>query len=104
MRQTGVVLAVALAILGVVAGGGTACTVLLETDTNPYKCVVDAECTRYESNAVCDTARKQCVTRLPGPGAGGADGGLTCQLSFDNRSRLPLDGPDGGLRPLPEAP
>jgi hypothetical protein len=33
-----------------------------------------------------------------GPGA------LTCELAFDNESRLTLWGPDGGLRPLPEDP
>ena len=113
MRQTGVVFAVALAILGVFAGGGTGCTVLLETDTNPYKCMIDADCTRYPAMR-CATPRASSAWRAcpvparagPTGGAGGTGGtgGLTCQLSFDNRSRVPLDGPDGGLRPLPEAP
>ena len=112
MQQTGVFFAVALTILGVFAGGGAGCSVLLETDTNPYKCTTDADCLRYASNAACDSSRKQCVTRLPpftpdagAPDAGsGGTGGLSCTLSFDNRLRIPLDGPDGGLRPLPEGP
>jgi hypothetical protein len=113
MQQTGVVFAVALAIVGVLAGGGAGCSVLLDTDTNPYKCTTSADCTRYP-DAVCDTARKQCVARLPpvgfdagvadGGGGTGGTGGLTCELAFDNRTRVPLDGPDGGLRPLPETP
>ena len=112
MQQTGVFFAVALAILGVFAGGGAGCSVLLETDTNPYKCTTDADCLRYASNAACDNSRMQCVTRLPPftpdagtpDGGGGGSGGLSCTLSFDNRLRVPLDGPDGGLRPLPEGP
>jgi hypothetical protein len=112
MQQTGVVFAVALVVLGAFAGSGTGCSVLLETDTNPYKCTTSADCAGHP-DAVCDTSRKQCVQRLPpfSPDAGVPDGGgsggtsgLTCQLAFDNRTRLPLDGPDGGLRPLPEAP
>lgn len=112
MQYTGMVVAVALAILGVFAGGGAGCSVLLETNTNPYKCTTDADCLRHASNAACDTSRKLCVARLPPftPDAGvpdggnGGSGGLSCSLSFDNRLRVPLDGPDGGLRPLPEAP
>jgi len=116
MQHTGVVsaLAITLAIVvGGFSGGAAGCSVLLETDTNPYKCTTDADCLRYASNAACDTARRQCVARLPpstpdaagtgGDGSGGT-GGLSCSLSFDNRLRVPLDGPDGGLRPLPEPP
>jgi hypothetical protein len=110
-QHPGLAFAVAVAILGVFTGGGAGCSVLLDTDTNPYKCTTDADCARYASNAACDSARKQCVTRLPPfnpdagvPDGGGGMGGLSCTLSFDNRLRVPLDGPDGGLRPLPVVP
>jgi hypothetical protein len=100
----------ALAALGLCAGGGAACSVLLETDTNPNKCNTDADCAGLP-NAVCDNSRRHCVTRLPplgsdggAPDGSGGTSGLTCQVSFDNRTRVPLDGPDGGLRPLPVTP
>jgi hypothetical protein len=110
LRAAKLVFAVALGAAALSVGGGGGCTVLLETDTNPYKCKVDADCTKYSSNAVCDNARRQCVPRLPfvvmdaGPPPDASDGGgsFTCELSFDNR-RVPLE-PDGGLRPLPEEP
>jgi hypothetical protein len=99
----------------VLGAGGTGCSLLVDYESNPYRCVIDSDCTRYP-NAVCDSARKVCVPRLPGgvidAGApadasdGGQDGpgALTCELAFDNDSRLTLVGPDGGLRPLPEGP
>jgi hypothetical protein len=86
------------------------CSVVLETDTNPHRCVIDADCARF-TNAVCDNVRKMCTPKLPivQPDAGSPDTGgetdsgtLTCELSFDNGIRIPA-GPDGGLRPLPEA-
>jgi hypothetical protein len=84
------------------------CSVVLETDTNPPRCVIDADCARFTS-AVCDSVRKACVPRLPTlqPDAGSPDtgepdaGALACELSFDNAIRVPV-GPDGGLRALPE--
>jgi len=82
---------------------------LLDANADPYKCSTNADCERFP-NAVCDSARKQCVPRLPfvdgGPPDGGAGGtsGLTCELSFDNAVRIYAPGPDGGLRPLPESP
>ena len=113
MQQTGVVFAVRPRDGGRVRRGVAGCSVLLETDTTRYKCTTNADCTRYP-DAVCDAARKQCVARLPpvgfdagapdGGGGTGGTGGLTCELAFDNRTRVPLDGPDGGSRPLPETP
>jgi hypothetical protein len=97
------------------AGGGAGCSLLLDYESNPYKCVIDSDCARY-TNAVCDSARKVCVPRFPNAitDAGAADasdggrdegpGALTCELAFDNSARLTLVGPDGGLRPLPEGP
>jgi hypothetical protein len=116
MRQLGTALrpgpalaGLALLILGVSVGGGTGCTLLLDTSGNAYKCSSDSDCTHFP-NAVCDSARKQCVPRLPyvdsgvlDTGAGGTSG-LTCEQSFDNGQRLTMTGPDGGLRPLPEGP
>ena len=104
---------VVLLVSGVFAGGGIGCSLMLDTDANPYRCHNDQDCARYP-NAACDSIRKECVPRLPGLGtdsgaqtdAGGGNdaGGLACELSFDNSLRIPLSGPDGGLRPLPEAP
>jgi hypothetical protein len=116
MRQLGTVLrpgpalvGLGLLIVGVWAGGGAGCTLLLDTGASPYKCSSDADCARFP-NAVCDSARRECVPRLPyadgGPpdtGAGGTSG-LTCQMTFDNGTRLHQSGPDGGLVPLPEGP
>lgn len=113
-------LAPTLALAGLLpaasAGGGTGCSLLLDYESNPYKCVIDSDCARY-ANAVCDSARKVCVPRLPnvivdaGANPDASDGGrdegpgaLTCELAFDNGTRLTLVGPDGGLRPLPEGP
>jgi hypothetical protein len=105
---------VALLIAGVSAAGAIGCSLMLDTDVNPYRCVIDSDCARYP-NAVCDTLRKECVPRLPsqtvdsgastdtGGGAGDDASALTCELAFDNRSRIP-SGPDGGLLPLPEGP
>ena len=98
----------------ILAGAGPGCSLLLDYESNPYTCVIDSDCQRY-TGAVCDNARKVCVPRLPSgvvdsgtpPADGGRDdgpGALTCELSFDNGSRLTLVGPDGGLRPLPEGP
>lgn len=111
-------LAIAAAFAGGVATAG--CSIVLETD--PRNCRTDADCARH-ANAACDSARRICVVRQPtsdGLDAGGdadaasggdagsdgrEDGGaLTCELSFDNRVRIRVKGPDGGLRPLPEAP
>jgi hypothetical protein len=99
----------ALLALGLAAGGGLGCTLLLDADANPYKCSTSADCNRFP-NAVCDDARKQCVPRLPfldggtlDTGSGGTSG-LTCEVSFDNALRIHGPGPDGGLRPLPEGP
>jgi hypothetical protein len=104
-----------LLALALVAGG-TGCSLLLDYESNPYKCVIDSDCARY-ANAVCDSARKVCVPRFPqvvtdaGASTDASDGGrdegpgaLTCELAFDNSTRLTLVGPDGGLRPLPEDP
>jgi len=107
--------AVAFALLGVWAAGGTACTRLLATDIQKYKCNTDADCAGLP-DAVCDNAHRECIKRLPfannndadastdgGADDGGADAsGGACELSFDNKTRLPLNGPDGGLRPLEE--
>jgi hypothetical protein len=120
MRQLGkpsrpacVLAGVALLVSGVVAGGGIGCSLMLDTDVDPYRCRNDQDCSRYP-NAACDSIRKECVPRLPGlggdsgaqtdAGAGNDAGGLACELSFDNSIRIPLTGPDGGLRPLPEMP
>jgi hypothetical protein len=89
---------------------GAGCTLLLDTSANPQKCSNDADCARFP-NAACDDARKVCVPKLPyltdggatDTGAGGTGGAPACQLSFDNASRINGVGPDGGLRPLPEA-
>ncbi len=110
MRQLGPV-ALVLIVLSISAGGGVGCTLLLDTTSNPYKCETDDDCVRLP-NAACDDAKKQCVPRLPfvdaaagsDTGAGGTSGGLSCELSFDNRVRINVSGPDGGLRPLPEGP
>ncbi len=122
MRQLGtffrparVLAGVALLLSGVFAGGAVGCSLMLDTDVNPYRCVRDADCVRYP-NAVCDTVRKECVPRLPSQvvdggapmdtGGGGGDdaSALTCELTFDNRARIPSGGPDGGLLPLPQEP
>ena len=100
--------ALVFAVWGVLATGATGCSLVLDTDTNPYSCSNDQDCTRYP-NAACDSVRKQCVPRLPPVGSdGGAppDGpsALTCELSFDNNLRVLGRGPDGGLLPLPEGP
>jgi hypothetical protein len=109
--------AVSALLISILAGAGPGCSLLLDYESNPYTCVIDSDCRRY-AGAVCDNARKVCVPRLPSgvvdsgtPPADGGDGGradgpgaLTCELSFDNGSRLTLVGPDGGLRPLPEGP
>jgi hypothetical protein len=100
-------LALIILTLGASVGGGSGCTLLLDTSGNPYKCGNDNDCARFP-NAVCDSARKQCVPRLPyadsgvpvDTGAGGTSG-LTCEVTFDNALRLTAVGPDGGLRPLP---
>ena len=105
MRQLGPV-ALVLIVLSISAG----CTLLLDTSSSPYKCETDDDCVRLP-NAACDDVKKQCVPRLPfvdggapsDTGAGGT-GGLSCELFFDNRVRINVTGPDGGLRPLPEGP
>jgi hypothetical protein len=104
---------VALLVSGVFAGGGLGCSLMLDTDVDPYRCHNDQDRARYP-NAACDSIRKECVPRLPGlggdsgsqPDAGGGNdaGGLACELSFDNDLRIPLGGADGGLRPLPDTP
>ena len=101
-----------IAVMALAASGGGGCTLLLDTSGNPQKCSNDADCARFP-DAACDNARKQCVPKLPyvttdsgapaDGGGGGAGGAPACDLSFDNRSRLP-GGPDGGLRPLPGGP
>jgi hypothetical protein len=92
-------------------GASAACTLLLDTDANPQTCKIDADCARFP-NAACDNARRVCVPRLPSvvmdggvPLDGSVDtgGGLVCQAAFDNAARITMTGPDGGLRPLPEA-
>ena len=113
--RASLVVAFALAALGLSVGGAAGCSVLLATDTNPHKCTTDLDCVDLP-NAACDNAHRRCVVRLPPvrddggggapDGAGGGDdgssgGGLTCELAFDNRTRILFDGPDGGLRPLP---
>jgi len=96
-----------VALLGLATAGGIGCTLLLDTTSNPQKCNNDADCARFP-NAVCDNARKTCVPRQPYVDSGmpldtGVDGGgATCSLSFDNSIRIPVTGPDGGLRPLPD--
>lgn len=117
MRQWGIFrpgrLRAGLALVGTLAVlGDAACSLVLETDTNPYKCSGNADCAHLP-NAACDSARRICVPRLPNadPDAGtppdtgaGGTGGLTCELTFDNDTRILAPGPDGGLRPLPEGP
>ena len=103
----GLVIAGAAALLALSAVGGAGCTLLLDTSGNPQKCGNDADCARFP-DAVCDSARKLCVPRLPyGTDAGspdtGAGGAPACELAFDTASRINAPGPDGGLRPLPEA-
>jgi hypothetical protein len=92
-------------------GGGTGCTLLLDTSANPQSCRTDADCVRFP-NAACDNAHRICVPKFPyasgsagndGGGTGGVGGAGGCGLSFDNSVRIGLNGPDGGLRPLPEA-
>jgi hypothetical protein len=115
MKQTGAVagpgrvrarwvLVAALAAVTASVGGGAGCSLLLDASANPYKCQIDSDCAHLP-NAVCDSVKKECVPRLPNvvTDAGTDMMGGTCQVSFDN-SRVILDGPDGGLRPLPEAP
>lgn len=97
--------ALAFAVWGLFVAGGAGCSLLLDTDSNPYMCNTDQDCARYP-NAACDNARRQCVPRLPSAGSdAGAPpdgpGALTCQLTFDNSRRVGLVGPDGGLLPLP---
>ena len=97
--------ALLFAVWGLSAAGTTGCSVLLDTDMNPYSCSTDQDCTRYP-DAACDSVRKMCVPRLPTVSSdGGAPpdgpGALTCELSFDNNLRVLGRGPDGGLLPLP---
>lgn len=106
---------VALLLSLFLAASGAGCSLLLDYESDPYKCVIDSDCTRF-TNAACDSIRKQCVPRLPsgqfdagapadgGDAGDGGPGALTCEISFDNTVRLTLTGPDGGLRPLPEGP
>jgi hypothetical protein len=101
--------ALALLLFGVSLAGAPACTLLLDTSGTPSKCETDGDCIRFP-NAACDGIKKECVPRQPytdggtlDAGAGGTSG-LTCELSFDNKARIHLSGPDGGLRPLPEDP
>jgi hypothetical protein len=101
--------ALVFAVWGVAVAGGAGCSLLLDTDANPYTCNNDQDCARYP-NAACDNVRRQCVPRLPtvvsDAGAPPPDGSspLTCELVFDNSRRVTLRGPDGGLIPLPEGP
>jgi hypothetical protein len=105
-----VALTAAVAVVGLYTASGAGCTLLLDTSANPHKCSTDADCARFP-NAACDNARKVCVPKLPyvsdagtlETGAGGTGGGPACELSFDNNARIGVTGPDGGLRPLPEA-
>jgi|SRR5262245_3451210 len=86
-------------------GGGAGCSLLLDASANPYKCQIDADCERLP-NAVCDSVKKECVPRLPNVVTdSGTDmmGPGICQATFDD-SRVIHDGPDGGLRQLPEVP
>ena len=91
-----------------------ACSRLLATDTTSHPCTTNADCAPYP-DAVCDNYHHECTPRLPYASAGvdaeapdgnASDGmpGPICQLSFDNSNRVPSDGADGGLRPLPEEP
>lgn len=102
------------AVLLLVAVVTLGCSIVLETETQ--NCRTDADCARHP-NAVCDNARRLCVARQPYGGAPMVDGGgptadggeeetgpAMCQLSFDNAARIRQNGPDGGLRPLPEVP
>jgi hypothetical protein len=100
------------ALIGAV-GGGTGCTLLLDTSGNPQSCRTDADCVRFP-NAACDNAHRICVPKFPyasgsagndggAGGMGGAGGAGACGFSFDNSVRIGATGPDGGLRPLPEA-
>jgi len=100
--------ALVFAVWVVSVAGGAGCSLLLDTDANPYLCNTDQDCARYP-NAACDNVRKQCVPRLPSAGmdAGAppdGSGALTCELAFDNSRRVALSGPDGGLLPLPVSP
>ena len=102
--RAGWVVAASLAASIASAWGGAGCSLLLDADSNPYKCQIDADCARLP-NAVCDSVKKECVPRLPNvvTDSGTDMAGGTCQASFNN-GRVILDGPDGGLRPLPEVP
>ena len=94
---------VALAATLASVAGELGCSLLLDSNANPYKCQIDSDCERLP-NAVCDSVKKECVPRLPNVVTdSGTDGPGTCQASFDN-GRVILDGPDGGLRPLPGGP
>ena len=106
----------ALFIILLLAAGGAGCSLLLDYESDPYRCVIDSDCARFTS-AACDTVRKQCVPRFPSgqsdAGLGGdtgdgarddGPGALSCEMSFNNAARLMLTGADGGLRPLPEGP
>jgi hypothetical protein len=103
--RAGLGLAIAVAAFGIWLSGPAGCSLLLDANADPYKCKVDADCARYP-NAVCDTSKKECVPRFPNvvTDSGAPETPVAaCQLSFDN-SRVKMDGPDGGLRPLPEGP
>ena len=109
MRQLGPA-GLALIVLCISVAGGTSgagCSILLDSSANPYKCVTDDDYVRFPS-AACDDVKKECVPRLPmfdagmvDTGGAGGTSGLTCELSFDNKARINVTGPDGGLRPLP---
>jgi hypothetical protein len=106
--RSGRALAALALVVAAASSGGAGCSLLLDTDASLPTCNSDADCARFP-NAACDSARRICVPRLPsaiGDGGAGSDtaGPLTCELSFDNQARIALPGPDGGLRPLPEAP
>jgi hypothetical protein len=99
----------ALIALGLSSAGGAGCTLLLDTNgaTPSSKCETDDDCAKFP-NAACDDIKKHCVPRLPpvdsgvvAPTGTGGGSGLTCELSFDNKTRIFQTGLDGGLRPLP---
>ncbi len=56
--------ALVFAVWGLLVAGGAGCSLLLDTDANPYMCNTDQDCARYP-NAACDNVRRQCVPRLP---------------------------------------
>jgi hypothetical protein len=89
--------------------GGMACSFLVNADAT--QCSSDADCARF-AGSVCNFA-----TRLCRPGDPAGDGGGPVDLggpppvdapgicfTFDNKTRLTNLDPDGGLKPLPEAP